>query len=194
MPRLSGALMRQCRFEPRVGYCVCVGMQIEQGGCIALYQTMLFGTEEAYVMKKILVLLPMLIFLFGCEVDSRGFVLPDGDIARGKQSYKDLACNQCHSIADVPWLGAETEGDVQIPLGGAVTRLKTYGELVTSVINPSHRIARSYLGAMVAEDGESNMQLYNDVMTVQQLVDIVEFLQSEYEMVVPGRVYQYTRF
>lgn len=145
-------------------------------------------------MKSILILFPMLVVLFGCDTNSRGFALPEGDIARGKAAYQQLACAQCHSVGDVAWQGAAAEGDAEVPLGGKVTSVKTYGELVTSVINPSHRIARPYLGDMVAVDGESKMRLYNEIMTVQQLVDIVQFLQSEYELTIPNNAYQYRGF
>lgn len=34
-------------------------------------------------------------------------------------------------------------------------------------------------------NGESRMPVYNEVMTVQELVDIVTFLQEHYEVVAP---------
>ena len=69
-----------------------------------------------------------------------------------------------------------------------MARIKTYGELVTSIINPSHRLAKGYAEANVAMEGKSNMTVYNDVMTVRELIDLVAFLQSHYEL----RVYDHT--
>ena len=139
-------------------------------------------------MRK-LVLLIAVIFLWSCNPNSRGFVLPEGDVEAGKAAFVELKCNQCHSVADIAWIG---EGeDVEVPLGGEVTRLKAYGELVTSVINPSHRIASPYLREKVAVEGVSNMKNYNQVMTVQELVDIVSFLQTEYEVTLPSNHYTY---
>ena len=73
-----------------------------------------------------------------------------------------------------------------VELGGSVTRVKTYGELVTAIINPSHKLADGYATDVVAEaDGRSKMYVYNGYMTVQELIDIVMFLQPEYDLVVP---------
>ncbi|EED34847.1 cytochrome c family protein [Luminiphilus syltensis NOR5-1B] len=141
-------------------------------------------------MKKSMVLFPLslaLLVLWGCEPNARGFALPEGDVERGKATFQQLGCTQCHSISDIAWQGSGD--DVEVPLGGVVPGLKTYGELVTSVINPSHRIARAYLGEDVAVDGESTMRRYNEFMTVQQLVDIVSYLQTEYDIVVPSNHY-----
>jgi hypothetical protein len=68
-----------------------------------------------------------------------------------------------------------------VELGGTVTRVKTYGQLVTSIINPSHRLASGYTPESVqTPDGESKMRNYNEVMTVDELIDLVAFLQSKY--------------
>ena len=72
-----------------------------------------------------------------------------------------------------------------------MTRIQTYGELVTSIINPSHRLARGYAVEEIAsEEGESEMKNYNDVMTVSELIDLVTFLQSHYSL----REYEITRY
>ncbi|MCA9231605.1 MAG: hypothetical protein KDA57_13220 [Planctomycetales bacterium] len=71
---------------------------------------------------------------------------------------------------------------VVVALGGKVSQIKTYGELVTSIINPSHRFAKGYTPGEVAVEGESKMTNYNDVMTVSQLIDLVAFLQAHYEI------------
>ena len=75
-------------------------------------------------------ILGVFIFLSGCDSQSRGFVLPEGDIEAGKSAFQNLECSQCHSIGNIEWTGA-TDG-IKIELGGNVTSLKTYGELVTS--------------------------------------------------------------
>lgn len=134
------------------------------------------------------VLLIAAAFTLGCQ-QSRGFVLPEGDIEEGKAVFVNLDCNQCHSVADIIWQGEE--GDVEVELGGEVTSMKTYGELVTSIINPSHKIASRYLREKVAVEDHSKMRIYNDIMTVQELTDLVAFLQSEYELAVPESPYHY---
>ena len=86
-------------------------------------------------------------------------------------------------MAGIEQLAADGEPELSIVLGGEVARLKTYGELVTSIINPSHRIARGYPADVVQADGQSKMKNYNDVMTVSQLIDLVAFLQSHYSLI-----------
>ena len=115
----------------------------------------------------------------------KGFTLPDGDVAMGKATFEELQCNACHSIEGVDQLPtADPEGTKKIALGGEVPRIQTYGELVTSIINPSHRLASGYAPEDVSVSGESTMKNYNDVMTVDELINIVAFLQSKYELKV----------
>ncbi len=121
----------------------------------------------------------------GCVPEGRGFKLPDGDLADGRQTFVDLGCHDCHRVADIA-RNPESQMDVDIALGGEVNSVKTYGELVTSIINPSHVIARPYPPQPVTVDGsESAMRRYNGIMTVQQLVDLVTFLETEYELRAP---------
>lgn len=124
----------------------------------------------------------------GCTpapTSGRGFTLPEGDAARGRKTFVELQCNACHLVKGVELPKAENATDMAVTLGGRVVRIQTYGELVTSIINPSHRIAKGYPIQEVTKDPEgheSRMLNYNSVMTVQQLMDLVAFLQSHYEL------------
>lgn len=125
--------------------------------------------------------------LSGCDdggiKSPRGFSLPDGDAEKGRLVYAELKCNACHTLSGEEFAGDENEPQVlSVALGGEVTRIKTYGELVTSIINPSHRLAKGDASDVIAIDGESRMTSYNDVMTVRQLIDLVAFLQSRYKL------------
>ncbi len=138
-------------------------------------------------------LLASLVILGGCDQDrtmsERGFRLPDGDAQAGRETFMYMHCNQCHSLEgeELP----EVQGFEQyVELGGAVTRVKTYGELVTAIINPSHKLADGYPQDLVAEDRMSNMYVYNGFMTVQELTDIVMFLQPYYDVVAPQFQYR----
>ena len=77
-----------------------------------------------------------------------------------------------------------------VALGGTTTRVKTYGQLVSGIINPSHELARAYAKEVVSQDGESKMYNYNQHMTVQELVDIVMYLQPKYDVIVPQYRYR----
>ena len=129
----------------------------------------------------------------GCEADrmsEKGFSLPKGDTERGKDAFLYMHCHECHSIEgeDLPVVALADPPYVE--LGGKVTRVKTYGELVTAVINPSHKLAKGYPVDEICEDGQSIMPVYNGFLTVQELIDIVAFLQPHYEVFVPPYEYR----
>ena len=130
----------------------------------------------------------------GCDHDTimseRGFRLPDGDAEAGREAFLALQCHQCHTIEGEALPPIEGVEPPYVVLGGEVTRVKTYGELVTAIINPSHKLATGYRKEVVAEDSESKMYVYNPYMTVQQLIDIVMYLQPYYDVVIPE--YRYT--
>ena len=133
-------------------------------------------------------LLTSVLALSGCDEDrtmsERGFRLPEGDPMAGRETFLYMHCNQCHTIKgeELPTIpGFEPF----VELGGSVTRVKTYGELVTAVINPSHKLAEGYAKDLVSEDGKSKMYVYNGFMTVQELTDLVMFLQPHYDVVPP---------
>jgi sulfur-oxidizing protein SoxX len=125
--------------------------------------------------------------LVGCDRDpmsERGFSLPEGDADSGREAFLYMQCNQCHTI-EGEVLPAIPGAEPYVELGGTVTRVKTYGELVTAIINPSHKLAEGYAKELVSEDGVSNMYVYNRHMTVQELIDLVAFLQPHYDVYVP---------
>lgn len=123
--------------------------------------------------------------LSACETgpDSpRGFSLPKGDITQGEEVFKTTGCLSCHSIKGIE-TNVALELEKPVVIGGKVTRIKTYGELVTSVINPSHKIARSFSKDVATQPGQSPMPNYNDTMTVAQLVNLVTFLETQYDLI-----------
>lgn len=112
----------------------------------------------------------------------RGFTLPEGEVAAGEAAFTRLQCGDCHAVSGRDDLREGIDPLMTVSLGGKTTRIQTYGQLVSSVINPSHRISQNYLTEPVAIDGESVMRNYNDVMTVSEMADIVTFLQEQYEL------------
>lgn len=137
----------------------------------------------------------LLIILSACDgadpkKSARGFRLPDGDIEEGKVAFVALDCHQCHSVVGVELAKYEGDSPVSLSIGGEVRRVKNYGELVTSIINPDHVISTKYLTQLSVNKrdeakAKSPMHSSNDKMTVTQLIDIVAFLQSRYEEAVP---------
>ncbi|MFT7651723.1 MAG: sulfur-oxidizing protein SoxX [Limisphaerales bacterium] len=129
----------------------------------------------------------LLLLVSGCDSQGRGFALPDGNVEDGKTTFVSLACNECHSIGGAIEKLEAGHPDIHFKLGGPVTRVKTYGDLVTSIINPSHKIS-GYAKSAVNIDafGDSNMRIYNDVMTVQQLIDLTTYLETTYDVIKPA--------
>lgn len=129
-------------------------------------------------------------FISACDMGPKsaaGFRLPDGDAEVGKQLFVKLECNSCHTIAGLELPLAAESGPVTFTLGGPVPRVKNYGQLVSSVINPSHRVARHF--SKDQEGEESLMRVYNETMTVQELIDLVAFLQAQYQVPIPQYTY-----
>ena len=144
-------------------------------------------------MKTTLILLSALL-LFACDQGAnspRGFSLPEGDMEQGMKVFKKYQCQDCHRIA------GEKEPDnarylvaKPIPLGGSSGRRKTYAELVTSIINPSHKLTPRQPVSFTSEDGVSFMRIVNDELTVSELIDLVAYLQPKYK-VTPYRTSDY---
>jgi hypothetical protein len=145
----------------------------------------LFESQEVVDVRTIALLL--LCAASGCGPKAAtGFRLPDGNSDRGREAFVELRCNACHQVEgiELPFQGT---GAASVTLGGPTTWVKTYGELTTAIVNPSHRITRRYPADQVAIEGESLMSsvYLNEKMTVQQLIDLVAFLQGSYEVVPP---------
>jgi hypothetical protein len=111
---------------------------------------------------------------------------PLGNTQRGRDAFVALECNACHRIEDVAMPPHPSPSSVSVALGGHTPRIETYGDIITAIVNPSHRLARSYR-TVAGRDAPSPMaaEFLNDVMTTQQLVDIAAFLRPEYEYVPP---------
>ncbi|GAA0859308.1 cytochrome C [Aliiglaciecola litoralis] len=122
----------------------------------------------------------------------RGFSLPEGDVAKGEAVFRKYQCLGCHSLEGFEDPDITKEFSRPVMLGGDSSRVKTYAELVTSVINPSHKLVPRAikLESVVNEDGTSKMRVYNDVMTISELIDLVAFLQPKYQV----KPMQYTHY
>jgi len=124
--------------------------------------------------------------LYLLRADSpRGFVLPEGNSAKGKAAFVALNCVQCHTVygIDLPTPPADQAEEI-VTLGGPRQSAKTYGQIVTSIMHPSADIYANE-GRYVNAEGASLMPDYKSEMTVEQLVNIVTFLQAHYEFFVP---------
>ncbi|MDH4071564.1 MAG: c-type cytochrome [Gammaproteobacteria bacterium] len=140
-------------------------------------------------------LIAAIVGLAGCEADrmsEKGFSLPEGNEMAGREAFVYMHCHECHTVVGEEFPVVSGASPPFVELGGKVTRVKTYGQLVTAIINPSHKLAQGYPVEMVTADGEqkSKMPVYNGYMTVQELIDIVSFLQPHYDVFVPQYEYR----
>lgn len=129
------------------------------------------------------------LLLLGCEAgpkSSAGFRLPDGDPAKGRQVVADMKCYVCHSVAGGELPVPTADPPVPVVLGGEVPYAKTDGELVTAIINPSHKITPALRTEQVKSGDMSRMPDVGELMTVRQMIDLIAFLQSRYTVIRPG--------
>lgn len=110
------------------------------------------------------------------------FPIEWGDIAEGQAAFVDLECNQCHTVKGVELPPYEGNSPVALELGGTIVYAKTYADLVTSIINPNHVVSDEYLDTLPrdARNGSETIMPFKDQMTVNQLIDLVIFLNSRY--------------
>ena len=113
---------------------------------------------------------------------------------QARRCSSKLAVPRCHTVAGTDIEQPPGE-QFHIQLGGKQTRVKHYGDLLTSVVNPDHKVAKMY--QVTKETGKTDsspMPKFTGRMTVDQLVDIVEFLHSSYTSTQPdylGTYYYY---
>ncbi len=128
------------------------------------------------------------LILAACDLgpkSSFGFTLPDGNADYGQAYFVEFRCVDCHTVVGLEDELVAPEGIdpiMDVPLGGQTTRIATYGELVTSIINPSHKVSTQYRLSPAMEEEVSPMRNYNSIMTVDELIDIVAFVQEQYEL------------
>lgn len=124
--------------------------------------------------------------LVSCEpspTSGRGLVLSEGDIDRGQATFINLRCTECHAVYGLDLPVPPSRSEVFLELGGAMARVKTYGDLVTSITNPDHIISPQYLGPL--EESGSPMPDLTHEMTVAELIDLVTFLNTRYSLKAP---------
>lgn len=136
------------------------------------------------------VLAGMVLMLSACEGEKpvKGFILPEGDVEKGREVFIAFNCHGCHDVAGVELPERQSRPPFVVELGGEVLRVKEYGELLTAVVYPDHVISPTYKTrlAMVGEDpNQTPMPYFGDIMTVTELTDLVAFLHAQYSLRPP---------
>ena len=119
------------------------------------------------------------------EDSPTGFILPPGDAMTGQTTFVALGCVNCHQVDGVSFTGSDDiPSELIVKIGGKLPRVKTYGQLVTAIIHPNAAIFKNDERYMNTQ-GDSLMPDYADLMTVQQMTDLVTFLQGHYDIAAP---------
>lgn len=103
------------------------------------------------------------------------FTLPKGDPSKGREVFAKLECYSCHEVKGEKF-PRPSGGDKIGPELASMAGHHPAEFFAESIINPGAVVdkGRGY----EAPDGSSKMPSYNDSMTVQDLVDLVAFLQA----------------
>jgi hypothetical protein len=107
------------------------------------------------------------------------FALPAGSTAAGEQTFVKMECYSCHTVAGKRFGDpSQKPGGIGPDLTAAHARLpREY--LAESIVNFERYIAHGQRRARyVAADGTSRMGDYSDLLTVRELIDLVEFLKG----------------
>jgi hypothetical protein len=107
------------------------------------------------------------------------FALPSGAASAGEQVFVRMECYSCHAVAGKRFGDPrQNPGGIGPDLTAAHARLpREY--LAESVVNFERFVAHGqYQKGYVAADGTSRMGDYNELLTIRDLFDLVEFLKS----------------
>jgi mono/diheme cytochrome c family protein len=101
---------------------------------------------------------------------------PQGNVDAGRLVFHNLKCFVCHEVAGKEGQGMKVRTAVSAPLLDSRLAAKDPGEVITSVIAPSHKVS----DAVAKESGGklSPMGDFTSSLTVRQLIDLVAFLRS----------------
>jgi cytochrome c2 len=103
-------------------------------------------------------------------------MLPEGQPEAGRDAFASLGCTSCHTVAWDRDLPAPVSASPGPELGLDVAKLGP-GGLASSVVAPSHQIAKKYRSPTAGN--VSPMTDYSGIMTVRQLADIVAYLERQ---------------
>jgi len=104
------------------------------------------------------------------------FTLPQGNPQRGREVFISMECYTCHTVQGERFPGAPAE------VGGVGPDLTGMGAMhppeyfAESIINPNAVLTEG--PGHVGEDGRSKMPSYNEILTIEQLIDLVAYLKS----------------
>jgi len=104
------------------------------------------------------------------------FSLPEGDAAAGRETLRKMQCHECHRLPVADFPAPRSSGGLGPDLVPSYSRLPR--EFVAEAIINRHKhmtgTLEHYRGL---EKVSSQMTDYGTIMTLRELIDIVEFLK-----------------
>ncbi len=104
------------------------------------------------------------------------FAIPPGDAKPGREIFAKLECFKCHEVAGEGFPGTGRGPRDAGPALTGMGPLHPAEYFAESIMYPSRVILEG--PGFSGPDGRSTMPSYNEVLTVQQLIDLVAYLKS----------------
>lgn len=110
-------------------------------------------------------------------------VVPTGKAEAGQLVFVEKGCHQCHSAGSTKLPTVELEQRLVIELGGDVHTKWNRDDYARAIMDPNHLVSEDYKIAMIRlgdhfKAENSPMPTFADVLRVNELIDLVTFLDS----------------
>jgi Cytochrome c len=110
-------------------------------------------------------------------------VVPNGKAEAGQLVFVEKGCHQCHSAGSTKLPAVELEQRLVIELGGDVHTKWNRDDYARAIMDPNHLVSEDYKIAMIRlgdhfKAENSPMPTFADVLRVNELIDLVTFLDS----------------
>ncbi len=103
---------------------------------------------------------------------------------RGKITFADLQCVQCHRVAKAELPEPDGKRRLDLMIGQEPRFVKSYEDIITAITNPQHVVTEQYRSILTTPEQQGDIQSFmpnlKEGMTVQQLIDLVTFLDEHY--------------
>lgn len=113
-----------------------------------------------------------------------GFRFLGGNAERGKDTFANLQCIQCHQVANAELPEPDGKRRLDLMIGKEPRFVKSYEDIITAITNPQHVVTEQYRSILTTPEQQGDIQSFmpdlKEGMTVQQLIDLVTFLDAHY--------------
>ena len=112
------------------------------------------------------------------EPQADGVPLPEGDIEDGRRAFLAHGCALCHGATGESAFPTPATTHAGPMIGGAQSEWSAY-EMAEAIIDASCEVPPEFREPRVTDDGtpDSPMAEYADVLTLQELADLVAYMR-----------------